>query len=322
MRAAAGGESQLNLVKTIEGYDGGSTQVGTVTAAGTSQGTTSFCQQPTSACGKSCLGHDAQSYPEADGGHQFAPFLEELYSFKATIETSCTAAVQALGDADVDLRQALNRIWQQLTDLIRSASFVMRDHGMIARDIIFNVSWCLSRSAEEDRLAAQEYFISQVIAQLTIMEKAAATVRASYLQTIEAVKYLTVCAQVTLDFFDSKKGCPEPQVCCKLDACIRELLCLRGLLEDPSDFWLKFHITELELGRIKFAAHQLTKQDVAGSVVVAARRLACFCKDLEVLCLLHLVPRTQHYKDLAYSENAMWAVHGKFQPVPCSAWPC
>lgn len=274
-------------------HDGGSTQFGT----GTSQQTS----QPRPAYDVNSTG---QMLEQASPVYGCTLYLEDLQSFHHQLEVPLLSAYQALELTDVDLCQALGGVIGQVAALVESTATVVRTHGMFAQQILYDVlpqfrltiaegganhakSSCIAEQRDET-LAIIKMLINR-------MKNDAKVVRASYLEILEAVQYLASCTQLALDFYDcsedpsvleSMAWAPNTLMCV-----LQELRHVQGVLSDPSDFWLIFHVNELELGRIENDIQNLSKMVGPSMRTQACIHSAHLCAALEQLSLQYLEPR-------------------------------
>lgn len=295
--AAVVSEASKQPLKTVDnenrhlGYDGGSTQVGTGTG---SQG------KPPSQ-GSSRCDDDANGAP-------FEPpctlYLEDLRSFHFDLHRPLVAAYQALQRSDTDLCHALGKIFQQVEELVESTGNVVQTHGVLAQRIQHDVLPRLKSSmATQAETTGQESPVALVRWLINKMKNDTRVVRASYLGVLEAVQYVWTCTQIALDFYELEENKEQalydeaswggPSL---LRCALNELRQVQNFLADPSDFWLVFHVTELELGRIEsFTQHYSRTLDAKiAEPLKKAKAGANVCEALEQLSLHYPVPCGQY----------------------------
>jgi hypothetical protein len=214
-----------------------------------------------------------------------SPFLQDLHEFKREFERSLQSALQCLKVADTDLFHALQRVSQQLEDLVQFAGMTVIRHWSIAYDILCGALPSIRIAAAEGRWKAQVYFISVVQGQLAKMKRDCLDVRAAYLDMVNTVKYVITCTELELDFAEAEHN-EDSSVCIGLQHSLHEMRFLYGCLVNPLEFWLIFHIQELGIGSLEHAARQFS--DTCEDVPSHESKL--FQKDLQKLCL-RIVPR-------------------------------
>jgi len=273
------------------GYDGGSTQVGT--------GTDSQGKPPSQ--GSSRCDDDANGAP-------FEPpcilYLEDLRSFHCDLQSPLGAAHHALQYSDIDLCHALGKILQQVDELVESTASTVQTHGVLAQriqhDVLPQLKFSMATQAEttgkQSPVASVRWLINK-------MKNDTRVVRASYLGVLEAVQYVCTCTQIALDFYDLEENKEQalldeaawggPSL---LRCALNELRQVQNILADPSDFWLVFHVTELELGRIESTTQHYSRT-LEASVVDPMKKQkagANVCEALEKLSKHYLVPCGQY----------------------------
>jgi hypothetical protein len=222
-------------------------------------------------------------------------FLKDLRAFQISVERPLQSATDAFEVADVDLRQAVNKIWQQVTDLHSGAVRVVRERGEIGTHFIADVLPGMRKSALEGRLNEESRLIAKLHRQLAQLKQATLGVRMNYHRIIASVKYLIACTQVTLDLVECSPDSEENMVVRHaLIIAFQELKLLQVILEDPSTFWLKLHIIEQALGEI--TSHQVFQD-------AARKDIAGFITDVEQFCLQYLVPVSEQLVNFAEDDG-------------------
>jgi len=262
------------------GNDGGSTQVGTPPSQsqqlGTSQGT----------CDEMRPGDMYGDMPLTETGCTL--YLEDLQSFRRQVQQSLLNAYQALESTDDDLAKALRRILQQVADLIETTAAVVKTQGPLAQRLMYDVLPRLRFATTQGDESTQTAHMTVQQMAISKMKNDAKVVRANYLNLLEAVQYLMSCTQLALDFYSCNEASP-PQA---LGFAMTELRRTYTILADPSDFWLIFHITELELGRIENST-QIFSKIQAGHLHAKNQLCVHICDSLEQLFTRYLIPGEQ-----------------------------
>jgi hypothetical protein len=241
-----------------------------------------------------------QSYDEIPTGQmQAAPlssygntlYLEDLQSFHATLDMPLRGACQALQDTDYDLAQALGGICNQVAELVDSTAAVVQTHGLMAQQIFYEVLPNFRYAIAEGNGQKQASCVASARVMINKMKNDAKAVRGSYLNVLESVQYLGSCTQLAVDFYELSEDPSSlediawaPDL---LEQAMRELHHIHSVLADPSDFWLIFHVTELELGRIENATHQFSQITCA---MTQARASSQIWEALQQLSWQYLVP--------------------------------
>jgi hypothetical protein len=129
----------------------------------------------------------------------------------------------------------------------------------------------------------QASILNDVAMVINQVKKDAMSVRRWYLDVLEAAQYLESCTQLALDFYDCQEALDELDDVTRSSRALRSALhdvrMVHSRLADPSDFWLLFHATELELLHIEEPL--LRASATTGPEVFAA---------LEKLCLQYITP--------------------------------
>jgi len=270
------------------GCDGGSTQLGTGTSQGYSQGKPTGTSLGRPTCDEICTGLMTE-LPIPIPGDGCTLYLEDLHTFRVCIEKPLHAAYRALENVDKDICQAIGRMLQQVVELSDSTATVVKTDGVLAHRIRYDVlphfKFAISQAdtnAQTSHLAVAQMVISK-------MKNDAKVVRGAYLSLLECVQYLITCTQMALDFFEISEAPVDPHematVRQALTYALRELKHVHNVLADPSDFWLIFHVTELELGRIEDFIQQKMPR------VPCTTMCSHVCDALEQLSLQYLMPR-------------------------------
>lgn len=283
---APGSERSEQNLKTTNShlrYDGGSTQVGTGTSQGkwTSQGKPSYDETPAGQM------HDVPFPP-----YGCTLYLEDLNSFHVTLDGPLRSTYYSLEAIDYDLCQAVGGVCRQVAELVESTGAVVQTHGLMAHRMLYEVLPHFKHAIAERNENTQASCMAAVKMMINKMKNDAKVVRASYLNVLENVQYLGSCAQLALDFYECHEDpsslediewAPE-----QLLQALRELHHVQSILADPSDFWLVFHVTELELGRIETSSYHFSKMTCG---ITQAKAGSHICEALEQLSLQYLVPR-------------------------------
>lgn len=223
--------------------------------------------------------------------------VEDLHSFQSSLERLLAVAYRALDIADKDLCQLLGRIVKHVVELTQSASMVVEAHRMMAQRIMCDLLprfRLAAAGASSDSEAVDVATAVQTV--ISKMKNDAKVIRSLYINVLATVQYLISCTQVSLDFFqgnDSSEDVLEamPESSSKdaphyLKVALEALRHVHHILADPSDFWLIFHVIELELGSLEQSAQLfLTALRTGG----ANRSVAC--EALEHLCMQYLAVR-------------------------------
>jgi len=259
--------------------DGGSTQVGTGSGTGK--------PADTSAGIATC---DEIPHPfECSSSNRCALDLDDLNSFKIRLQRPLLTAYPALHATDADLHLALSKILKQVAELTESSTGVVKNHGAWAHRFLYDVLPSLTQSIQEgsDHMDVSNLQFMQTL--ITRMKHDATLLRGNYLNIVEANQYLITCTQLALDFYEMSDAPQDLEDLAwapgNLRAALVELKNTHMILADPSDFWLIFHVAELELGRIEKASRQFAS-------LQAGERLHV-CQALEMICLQYLMPQTQ-----------------------------
>jgi hypothetical protein len=269
--------------------DGGSTQVG----GGTSQG------KPTSTSRDidKQLRNEEKRDEVVTGPMIQCPFsfpsngptlrLEDLFSFQQSLEKPLVLAHQALECADHDLRQSLEKIFEQVFEVVQSTDSVVKAHGMLSQRILYEVLPQFKHAithADANAEANHTRILQMVISR---MKNDAKAIRASYLNALDAVQYLIACTQVSLDFYEcSDEVQTDTATPALLRSALQELKHVHHKLADPSDFWLIFHIVELQLGRIEESSQHILQTLGARHPSSVKAQEMCWqvCGSIEQLC--------------------------------------
>jgi len=276
----AGTECSEQYLKTVEvanlGYDS-STQVGTGTSqgklTGTSQGKPTYDD----------ITRDASLECPPSGAERCSLDLDGLNSFRVSLERPLQLAHSALEHTDKDLCEALVRILNQVAELIETTATVVKVHRVLAQRILTDVlpRSKLATHEGDPNIEASHMTVVQMV--IIKMQKDATLVRGSYLNILEAVQYLVTCTQLAIDFYDDVNDLGwAPST---LRSALHELRNVQNILADPSDFWLTFHVTELQLRHIENTIQQFLK--------VKSGARSNVWHSLEQLCLQYLMPQTQ-----------------------------
>jgi hypothetical protein len=277
-------------LKTVDsghlGFDSGSTYVGTGTSQGKHTGTS---QGKPSAEEVSAARPMLGSHLQCPGIPQ-ALDLNDLTRFRASLEIPLSNALRAFHSTDTDLCQALSRILQQVADLTESTASIVRTHRVLTYRILHDTLPCLRTAMKHGDSKAEAEFWACIPVVINKMKTDAQLLRSQYIVILEAILYLSSCVQLSLDFYechdaphelDDISSAPDT-----LRSALQDLKIAQAILADPSDFWLIFHVTELESGHVA-----CTMQHIAS---MKPRLRISLCDDLEQLCLQYIVPPSQY----------------------------
>lgn len=286
------------------GFDSASTQVGT-TSHGHRAATSSWGHRGGSSsrvarehrCLDGASGGLLNDFQvaRADAQQQCVLCIEDLNSFRISLERPLQTVYRALDGTDKDLFQVLGKIIKQLVELTESAHVVVKTHRVMARQIMCDLLPSFKQlTIEEGNVPGEAAnLIASVQMVIKKMKHDAKAIRTWYITVLETVQYLISCTQVSLDFYewDCSNACQD-QAARNLKLALEELKYVHHVLADPSDFWLIFHVIELELGSIEHSTQFLSNALRSGYAALMPSQYSVACEALEHLCLQYLATRT------------------------------
>jgi len=182
------------------------------------------------------------SVPVSDRLRCSALHPQELHKFYKSLVVPLLMARQAFHATDKDLLFALNEMHKSIGALVDSSAEIIQTHSVMAQGMRFNVLPDLECAADADNARGILAVLKMLVDKMTYDT---GTVRSSYLRLLDDVGYLMSCTQLAIDSSDGYEVCEE------LKRALTELKRVRAVLADPCEFWLVFHVVELEAIRIQ-----------------------------------------------------------------------
>ncbi|CAE7351233.1 lmbrd2 [Symbiodinium necroappetens] len=200
-------------------------------------------------------------------------YLKDLKAFSDSLNQPMNIVRECMSQVDQGLLGALQITQTQAHDLVMAAQMVTWKLSATAcnsLELLPTLLWAAKGHGDEKDVVGP---ISEVHSSIATMRKDAQTVRTSYIELLNQVRYLGQCAQVTLDEviiswlpapYEDESGSLETspghaldpteqqrhsEKCLELALMHLDGLCM--LLEDCSDFWLMLHSAELQLRKIE-----------------------------------------------------------------------
>ncbi|CAJ1409648.1 unnamed protein product [Effrenium voratum] len=233
----------------------------------------------------------------SESGELVCTRLQDLKVFSDSFNEPLSVARECMSQVDADLLAALNLTQSQANDLIASAQMVTWKLSATAcnsLELLPTLLWAARGHGEERDVVSP---VSEVHSSITAMRKEAQTVRTSYIELLNQVRYLGQCTQVTLDQIiiaslpvgdfevkpvksSHKTVQTHSEKCLELALVHLDGVCMT--LEECSDFWLMLHSAELQLRKIEKEAQQVSsaRLDAEGATMHSfCERLRDFCKE-------------------------------------------
>jgi len=219
--------------------------------------------------------------------------LEDLNRFRVSIDQRLTKAYQALQLSDQDLAEALGRAMHQVSELTENTTNVVKTYRamaqILARDVLPRFYHTVSVGDE----AAETYQMEYMLLMVNKIINDGKVVRSSYIGAMENIMYLATCTTLALDLAESiqvDSVCTQtgqPTTTGILRSALRELRSVAATLADPSDFWLVFHVTELEMSSIEAAMQRLLKTECPSAYALSRSQIY---NSLNQMSMQHLAP--------------------------------
>ncbi|CAE7216191.1 unnamed protein product [Symbiodinium natans] len=259
------------------------------------------------AANQSVVSSDSGAYQGISvGEYQSKNYLKDLKAFSDSFIAPMNIVCECMNQVDPSLLDALKMTQNQAHELITSAQMVTWKLSATAcnsLELLPTLLWAAKGHGDEKDVISP---ISEVHTSMATTRKDAQTVRTSYIELLNQVRYMGQCTQVTLDqvvilhlpvpcedesgnLETSPKLAPDPtehqkisEKCLELALMHLDGLCM--LLEDCSDFWLMLHSAELQLRKIEKEAQALCEKLPVDNGQGGGALLQTFCEKVRDFC--------------------------------------
>lgn len=199
--------------------------------------------------------------------------LEDLHRFRLSLDQRLTRAYQTLQQSDLDIADALRRVMHQVSELTENTTNVVKTYRAMAQifacDVLPQFYHTVSVGDEAAETCQMEYMHSMV----NKMINDGKVVRSSYIGAMETIMYLALCTQLSLDLHETTEVDAHCSQAGLLRSALRDLRSVASTLADPADFWLAFHVTELEMSSIESAMQKLLQTECPSAYAMSRAQI-------------------------------------------------
>lgn len=206
--------------------------------------------------------------------------LEDLYRFQHSTEQRLWKAHSELELTDKDLSQALGRAIQQFRELTDYTASIVNKYGTIVQMFPPDAQW--NRDGFKLQNHEDVHSLQSMVSQMVTDGK---VVRTCYINVMETIMYVTTCTQLEVDIYDVNEVDSQCIQRLLLESALQGLRSVCTVLQDPSDFWLVFHMAELDFNSIDEALRKLMHTGCTNANTAARAQICSALTMISQQCL-------------------------------------